>query len=188
MWQKQPNESAHSGLLLEASDGKWWIAFAFLCPSPKPFFLLIVSQGIITILTQLPCLLFVNKTKSHPAASRRHTWLLSQCTWLPGKPSYRPEGFSKLIYHKKRNPDRRKRRQSAYGLGEPHISFSFTRSFWWRLNTLRFWEHVNITRSETAFSSYHKHTHRASCPNLTADRTFKFWMTLLKGITWESGN
>lgn len=130
----------------------------------------------------------VNKTKSHPAASTRHTWLLSQCTWLPGKPSYRPEGFSKFIYHKKRNPDRRKRRQSAYGLGEPHISFSFTRSSWWRLNTLRFWEHVNITRSETAFSSYHKHTHRASCPNLTADRTFKFWMTLLKGIIWESGN
>lgn len=69
MHGRNMNKSSHSGLVLQASDGKGWMAFAFLCPSPKPFFLLTVSQSIFAILTQLPCLLSritLNPTEQHP--------------------------------------------------------------------------------------------------------------------------
>lgn len=130
----------------------------------------------------------VKKSKSHPAASTR----THGCC-----PSAHGYQASPLTHHKAsvhlftmRRETQTEGRGGNLPMGWRHhtgnISFSFTTSSWWTWNILRFLQHIKS--SETAFSSYHKHTHRASCPNLTADRTFKFWMTLWKGIIWDSGN
>lgn len=109
MWQEQPNKRAHSGLLSEPWDGKWWTDFALVLPSLSRTILPLVSQGAFAMLTLLLLQVTLNPTAQHNQHGQDYCHIArgNQATSF-----YWPKGFSNFLSGKSRNLDRGQRRHS----------------------------------------------------------------------------